>query len=62
MLTLGNGSKYGPIHISTNTKIPHDTTDANWVLPPTVCWIKDLDRDAVNGMHEKNDPTRLPAP
>ena len=36
-LTLGNTSKNGPIHKSTNNNRIHEIIDAIWVLPPTVC-------------------------
>ena len=32
------------------------------VTPPTASWIKDLDRQAAIGAHEKNEPKILLAP
>lgn len=61
-ITFGNGSKNGPIHNKINRRIKHDTTEAICVFPPTDCWIRDLDKDADIGMHEKNEPTTFPAP
>lgn len=40
----------------------HDIILAIWERPPTVCWIRDLLKDAENGIHEKNDPTILLTP
>lgn len=60
--TFGRGSKNGPIHSKMHNKILQDTIEAICVFPPTVCWINDLDREAVTGIHEKNDPTRFPDP
>lgn len=62
MITLGNASKYGPIHINTTIKTKQETIEANCVLPPTVNWMEDLESEAENGMQEKNEPTILPAP
>lgn len=61
-ITRGRGSKKGPIHNKTLTRMPQDIKLASWVRPPTVCWIRDLEREAVNGMQEKKDPTRFPIP
>lgn len=60
--TLGKTSKKGPIHRRTNSKSTHEITDASCVIPPTVCWISDRDRDAENGKHEKNEPRIFPVP
>lgn len=40
----------------------HETIDVIWVLPPTVYWIIDLDKDAEIGMQEKKLPTRSDIP
>lgn len=44
------------------TSIAQETIDASCDLPPTVCCMRDLERDAVNGIQEKNDPTTFPIP
>lgn len=62
MLTFGSGSKNGAIHSNTSNSKPHDINDVSCVFPPTVCCMMDRDIDAVNGIHEKKDPTILPAP
>ena len=62
IITRGKGWKNGPIHNNTPIKIPHDIKLANCVCPPTVCWINDLDNEAVIGMQEKKEPTRFPNP
>lgn len=62
VITRGSGSKNGPIHNNTLIKIPQDIKLASWVCPPTVCWINDLDNEAVIGMQEKKEPTRFPNP
>lgn len=62
LFTLGNGSKNGPIHKSTNTSKEQEIKDVSWVCPPTECWIVDREIEAANGMHPKNEPNTLPTP
>lgn len=62
MHTLGKGSKSGPIQSKTNNNKKQDIKLANWVFPPTVVWTRERDSEAVNGIQEKNDPTRFPKP
>lgn len=59
---LGKGSKNGPIHKRIISNIVHDTRLAICVRPPTVCWIRDLLKDADTGIHEKKDPATLLKP
>ena len=62
ILTLGKSSKKGPIQSKTLNKMLQEIILANWVWPPTVCWINDLDNEAQDGIQEKKDPTRFPRP
>lgn len=59
---LGKSSKNGPIHRSMTSSNKQDTTLAICVRPPTVCWMRDLLREAEIGMQEKKDPTTLLKP
>lgn len=61
-LTLGNSSKNGPIQSKMTVRIPHEINEAICVLPPVDCCMAERDNDAANGIHEKNEPTMLPAP
>mgnify|MGYP005984736013 CR=1 FL=1 len=58
-ITRGRFSKHGPIQSRTNSRRTQDTTDASWVIPPTVCWIMDLEREAVMGIALSHEPTVL---
>lgn len=60
--TLGRGSKTGPMESRTMVSMPAHMILANCVHPPTVCWIMLRDKDAANGMQDKKDPSRFPAP
>lgn len=61
-LTLGKTSKNGPIQSKTNKSKTHEIIDASCVFPPTVCWMRDRDKEADTGKHEKNDPRMFPEP
>lgn len=61
-LTLGRGSKNGPIYRRTTTRKPHEIILANCVFPSTRCWIKLRDNEAAIGKQQKNDPITFPHP
>lgn len=61
-LTLGSGSKNGPMYRRTTTRKPQEITLANCVFPPTRCWIKLRDNDAATGKQQKNDPNMFAHP
>lgn len=59
---LGSSSKNGPIHKSITSSSKQDTMLAICVRPPTVCWMRDLLKEADIGMHEKKEPIILLKP
>lgn len=59
---MGKVSNTGPTHNKTIKRMLLETIEAIWVTPPTVCWIIDLDSDAVIGIQEKKEPTVLLRP
>jgi len=61
-LTLGNGSKKGPMARRMRRMKRHEKTLAICVFPPTFCWIKLRESDAANGTQEKNELNKLPQP
>ena len=60
--TFGSGSKTFPNTVKIAIRSTAETRPVNWVVPPAVACIIDLDIDAEAGKQLKNPPNKLHIP
>ena len=60
--TLGRSCSTLPALVSKAIRMTADIKPVNWVVPPAVACVIDLDIDADAGMHWKNAPNELHMP